>query len=250
MRLYCFSPLVMLATFAIEIIAALYVLWRYRIDRVTRIAIAMLCCLAFFQLAEYNVCEAAFGLDGITWSRLGYVAITFLPALGVHFVLALAQRPNGWLLTACYGVAVTLSAFFLFATTGISGHQCMGNYAIFQVSGAASYAHGTYYWLLLATGVGLSIRYARSITGAKRDHQKRALYGLALSYTLFMAPTIVAIYTWPEVFYAIPSVMCGFAVIFAIMITWYVLPQYYNGKKPTKNHRLPRRKAKNRRWNV
>lgn len=62
LKLYCFSPPVMLATLAIELVLALYTFWRYKLNAVTRIVMALLICLALFQWAEYNVCEGTFFL--------------------------------------------------------------------------------------------------------------------------------------------------------------------------------------------
>ena len=66
-KLYCFSPPVMLATLAIEITLAIYTFWRYKLNAVTRIAMALLICLALFQWAEYNVCEGTIFLDSLGW---------------------------------------------------------------------------------------------------------------------------------------------------------------------------------------
>ena len=96
-KLYCFSPPVMLATLAIEIILAIYTFWRYKLNAVTRIAMALLICLALFQWAEYNVCEGTIFLDNLGWAKLGYVAITMLPPLGIHLIYQLSGDKRRWI---------------------------------------------------------------------------------------------------------------------------------------------------------
>ena len=86
----CFSPPVMIATFVIEIALAVYVNWRYKFNNITKLAISILFFLAVFQLAEYNVCEGSFGIDSLSWARVGYVAITMLPPLGFHLATRIA----------------------------------------------------------------------------------------------------------------------------------------------------------------
>ena len=54
-RLYCFSPPIMIITFLLEMIFAVYVLYRYKLTPVSRLAVAILVALATFQFAEYNV---------------------------------------------------------------------------------------------------------------------------------------------------------------------------------------------------
>ena len=55
-KFLCFSPPVMLATFAIEFFMLFYVLWRYKMTALTRLSVTFIACLAIFQLAEYMIC--------------------------------------------------------------------------------------------------------------------------------------------------------------------------------------------------
>lgn len=219
----CFSPPVMIATFAIEIGLAAYVVWRYQMTTVTRIATALLLCLAIFQLAEYNVCAAAFGLSSSTWSRIGFVAITALPPLGIHLSTAMAKRRRPALVAGAYAVGVVFAAIFLL-TPSINGHQCMGNYVIFQVMQNVMPIYGLYYWGLLVAGVALCWQYARAERSVTR---RRAQHLLATGYLLFMVPTLIVMMLDPVSLSAIPSVMCGFAVLLAVTLAGGVLPNYY-----------------------
>ena len=99
---YCFSPPVMIATFFIEIGLAIYVAWRYKLNEVTRLAVALLTFLAIFQLAEYNVCEGSFGINSLGWARLGYVAITLLPPIGFHLATKIAGQKQYGLVAFAY----------------------------------------------------------------------------------------------------------------------------------------------------
>src|SRR4051812_32806788 len=90
-QLNCFSPPVMLATLTIESCLALYTLWRYKMTEISRLIVGMLLGLAIFQLAEYHVCTGL-GSQAVPWSRLGFVAITALPPIGLHMMHALAGK--------------------------------------------------------------------------------------------------------------------------------------------------------------
>src|SRR5277367_5386860 len=89
----CFSPPVMLATLVIESLLAIYTLWRYQMTVVARLIVVAVLALATFQLAEFHVCTG-FGLAAEHWSRLGYIAITLLPPLGLHILHQLADKPR------------------------------------------------------------------------------------------------------------------------------------------------------------
>lgn len=223
-KLYCFSPPIMLATFVIEIVCAMYVIYRYKLTPITRLAVALLIGLAVFQLAEYNVCEGAWGVDSLTWARIGHVAITLLPPLGLHLATRLAGQKRPVLVGTAYALAAMFSCFFLFAGPGMQAQQCLGNYVIFTIASWAVIPYTLYYYGLLALSVGYSWRAGKVMKSAAK---RRALYALSVGYLAFIVPTTAANIIDPSTIAGIPSIMCGFAVILAIILTTVVLPQYY-----------------------
>lgn len=225
-RLYCFSPLVMLATIIIEISGALYVLFRYKLTSVTRLAVAILAGLALFQLAEYNICEGAFGIDSLTWARVGYVAITLLPPLGLHLAMRIAGQKQTFALSVAYASAAVFAAIFMFVGHGMQSQECLGNYVIFTIAAWATVPYGLYYYGFLLFTVGYALRAAQSI---KQKHIRQALVALAAGYMAFIIPTTAANLVDPSTIAGIPSVMCGFAVILAVVLTTIVMPRYNKG---------------------
>ncbi len=226
-RLYCFSPPVMIATFAIEIICAVYVVIRYKLTPVTRLAAAILMGLAVFQLAEYNVCEGAWGVGSLTWARIGYVAITLLPPLGLHLAVRLAGERKRLLVGLAYATAAIFAYIFLFVGQGMASQQCLGNYVMFHIAPWASSPYGLYYFGWLLVTVGYALTRAQKAT----HYTKEALYGLALGYLAFIVPSTAANLIDPSTLAGIPSIMCGFAVILAVILTTVVLPRYTSGLK-------------------
>lgn len=223
-KLYCFSPLVMIVTFIIEIACAVYVLWRYKLTPVTRLAALILVGLATFQLAEYNVCEGAWGVNSLTWAKIGYVAITLLPPLGLHLATRLAGEKRPVLLGLSYGAALAFSTFFLFNGYGLQTQQCLGNYVIFTTAPWAVVPYAMYYYGLLLVAVG----YAWQAGKVMKSKAKRgALYALAAGYLAFIVPTTLVNIVDPSTIAGIPSIMCGFAVLLALALTFIVLPRYY-----------------------
>lgn len=224
-RMGCFSPPVMIATFAIEIGLAIYVNWRYKFNDVTRLAIAILFFLAVFQLAEFNVCEGAFGIDGLSWSRLGYVAITMLPPLGFHLATRLAgdKRNNGSVALA-YISAGAFATFFAFSGHGITSQACLGNYVIFSTAPGSAIFYSFYYYGWLIAGTMYSLHKAGKM---KQQNRANALRALTVGYLAFIVPTTTVNIVDPSTISGIPSIMCGFAVLLAIAIAGEVLPQYY-----------------------
>ncbi len=225
----CFSPPVMIATMVIETGLALYTLARYRLNALGRLVVAMLVALATFQLAEYHVCTGSG--SGVAWSRLGFVAITLLPPLGLHIIHILAGKTGRRLVAAAYASMVAFIAFFLLAGTAFSGHQCTGNYVIFQFTDNVTGTYSVYYFGWLLAGIGQGWRWAGEMKaelktkGKTATRQLQAVHGLIFGYLIFLVPSAVAMTVKPEVRQGIPSVLCGFAVLLALTLALYIMPR-------------------------
>lgn len=211
----------------IEIAFAIYTIGKYKLTPVTRPAVAILICLAIFQFAEYNVCETLWKLDGIMWARIGFVAITLLPPLGLQLAMRLSGRENRLLMNGSYIGALMFGSIFLFVGQGIQSQACAGNYVLFSIASWAFVPYCLYYYGLSILGAGYAWVAGQN---TKRSNQKKALYGFAVGYLGFLLPTTTANILIPETRAAIPSVMCGFAVILAIVLATFVIPRYYKKK--------------------
>ena len=221
-RTGCFSPFVMASTFVIEVVSAVWVLFRYKQTPAARLIVALLLMLALFQLAEYMVCEGAFGISSLDWARIGYVAITALPALGIHLAMTIAGRPNKYVIGAGYVVASLFAGFFLLGGEwGVQNDVCMGNYVIFEMAREVVYIYALYYYTWLVLGMIYAYHIGRQLHNKK---QKRALTALSIGYFSFIFPTTLVNIINPETLAAIPSIMCGFAVLLAIILVTQVAP--------------------------
>lgn len=213
----CFSPLVMLVTFLIEFFLLFYVLYRYKLTPISRLVVATLACLGIFQLAEYMIC-GGLGFSGNEWVRLGYVAITLLPPLGLHLIATIAGRPSKKLVITAYASAALFIGYFLLAP-GVKLEECAPNYAIFHIGGLDTYIYAIYYYGWLLTAVGLASQWAKQF-----PKKASALRWTAIGYASFIVPTTIANIIDPSTIAGIPSIMCGFAILLAIVLVGRVLP--------------------------
>ena len=224
--LNCFSPPVMLATLSIEGILAVYTLWRYKLNTVSRLITGIFICLASFQLAEYFVCTG-YGLRAEQWSRVGFVMITILPPLGLHLMHALADKPKRKLVAASYVTMAGYVGVFSLYHAALVGHQCTGNYVIFQIGSTLGGLYSIYYFGWLFVGIGLGAYWANQLmeSGKKVRRQLESVRGLIVGYLVFLIPVALANFVRPDTRQGIPSIMCGFAVILALILAGYVLPR-------------------------
>lgn len=221
----------MILTFVFEIIAALIVLIRYRRLPESRLVIAILVCLALFQLAEYMICVGALGLSSLDWARVGWVAISFLPPLGVHLGLTIAGKQQKLLIWLGYIIAMSFTVFFLTVGHGIQSSDCLGNYVIFEIAKPALSIYVAYYYAWLVAGMAAAFLYAGEIASKSR---REALQWLGIGYAVFIGPTIAVNMIDPETIKGIPSIMCGFAVLLAGVLLFAVVPRLAADAKNTK----------------
>ena len=237
-RLYCFSPPVMIITFCVEIAMLIYTAIKRKPSIVVGLGIAMLFFLAMFQLSEYNIC-GRLHLNGEAWTRIGYVSITMLPVLGIHIVDRLSGKMNLWWHRIAYLTGVAWASIFLFANV-FDGLTCGGNYIIFSMRHpfGGSYFYFYYGWLL--TSIGLALYYS-SQKGVKKP-VKTALQWLVVGYLVFLLPTTIINSIYPETKLGIPSIMCGFAIVYAAILTFKILPATEAKTRRAKKKRLTKHK--------
>lgn len=219
-KLYCFSPPIMIATIIIEISGLIYTVWRYKFTKLTRLVTLLLFLLAIFQLAEFRVCRGFTGL--IQWSHLGYVAITLMPPVGIHIIHTIKNKQKSAMVYLSYATAACFVGYFALTADSLTGHQCLGNYVIFQVNSKLTPLYGLYYYGWILIGLLLSLQFADTSVDKK---QKAALFGFALGYAAFLIPTTTANLLDEATRRGIPSIMCGFAVILALILVIWVMPR-------------------------
>ena len=219
-KLFCFSPPVMIATCVTELLLLVYTLWRYHLNQLTRIVAALLTLLAIFQLAEFQVCTGSSYLA--QWSHLGYVAITLLPPLGIHAICTIAGKKRSPVVYAAYATGAAFIAYFALSAGALNGHQCLGNYVIFQVNHSLTWLYAVYYfgWVLL--GMFMSLYFSKH---AKEERQRQALYYFTFGYVAFLLPTTTMNLLARSTVHAIPSILCGFAVLLALVVVLLVMPK-------------------------
>lgn len=216
---YCFTPPVMLATMIIEGGSALYILLRYRKGLFAKVAAGLLILLGVFQLSEYQICSVH---DAEFWTHFGFIAITLLPAAGLWLISLVSKKRHFFFIG--YGIAIILALIFLFVPQSITGAYCGGNYIIFSGPAALYELFGMYYLVYLIVGIWEALEIMRE-TPKKMVH--RILHWFIFGYLSFMLPVgiIYAFYAPARV--AVTSIMCGFAVILALIVTFLIVPKYY-----------------------
>ncbi len=223
--LFCFSPLVMVITFTVEIILALYIIVRYRMTKFGRTAALLLVLLATFQVAEYLICAGS--PHALAWSRIGFVAITLLPLVGLYLVSQLSHKTH--FLKIGYAAAIFYIIYFIFAPKAITGAFCGGNYVIFNSTQVLYGFYGFYYFGFLILGIWEALEKISAMH--KPTIKRKMLSWFIVGYLSFMLPMGVIFVISPDTRNALASIMCGFAIIFALILALKIVPAYHSSKK-------------------
>lgn len=211
-RFFCFTPEVALATFLIEAALAFYVWWKYKLTVFGRLLAFIIALLALFQLSEYQVCS---GTNQIFWARFGFAVITLLPVLGLHLISLVSGKKHflkfGYTLMAAYIL------IFLFAPKAIDGATCAGNYIIFHTEQKLAWTYSAYYFGFLVLGIWEALENLRK--------NKSLLSWVIVGYASFMGPMAAVYLLAPQTRSAIPSIMCGFALLLAFILAFKIAPK-------------------------
>lgn len=208
----------MILTFVVELVFIIYTVWRYKLNNIARLVVAILASLAVFQLVEYQICG---GVSGNAYARAGFIAISLLPPLGLHLASEISGRKNRYLIGSAYASAAGFIAFFAFFGHSIAGQICGGNYIIFELAPGSQSLYTLYYYGWLLAGTYLSWRWSQQAT---KDKTKQALRALSAGYVVFILPTTAVNIIDPSTIKAIPSIMCGFAVLLGFVLVFWVMP--------------------------
>lgn len=209
----------MVATFVLEIALAAYTIYRYKFGPKTRAIVALLVCLAAFQLAEYFVCTNS----GIAMgsARAGYVAITALPGLGFYLMGLLTKPLTRKQNLAIIGSTLVVAAYFLLAPQAFDAYRCTGNYVIFQIGMRQAAVYSLFYFGLILASL---LRGARFLGSNPEREKARPVQWLLAGYAMFIVPVAILTVLHPDTGKAVPSIMCGFAVTLAVVLVAKVAP--------------------------
>jgi len=215
-KFYCFTPLASLVTFLIELVLAIYVTAKFKMSKFGRFSIFMLFLLGMFQLAEYMICKSGYPL---TWAKIGFVSITFLPVIGLGMV-SIAAKKNVWS-SIGYVLAIVFSLVIIFMPNIILSTSCPGKFVVFNTPDNFKHFYEIYYFGLIIIPLVVLFK-ERTINKPNKELFTWMLWG----YASFLIPTIVIYIVEKVMRVGTISVMCGFAVLFAAILVFKILPEY------------------------
>jgi hypothetical protein len=213
----CFAPYVSFSVAAIEFALAAIIWAWFRKSRVTPYVITLLFLLGAYQFTEFMLCTTG---NSELWVRAGFIAYSFLPVVGVHFVVTMLNFKShkwAWLL---YIFPAVFSAVALFGKGFVEEGTCNAIFVTAKTwfytpekNPLPTFIYGLYYYIFIAVSIVLVIlNFSKTKSRAKRIYYLLGMVGLSL---ITISP-YVFILLLPSYGVRLPSIFCEFALVFAI----------------------------------
>ena len=228
-----YSPGLAMATALFEIAVAVWALRGPGERSIIRTTGAILLLLATYQVIEVSICAntAAAGF----LPRLAFIAVTWLPPLGL-LLIAKLHRPRSRL---AYGNAYSMLALALGVVVWIvldkgfvSSSVCSALFARYTNPMPRFTLYSGFYWLGL---LGMIVHSGYGVRVCRDPHRRRLLFQVFAGTTAFVLPALVVSRYVAPAEGALPSVMCHFALILAVFLTRLV----YLERRPAEEEQTP-----------
>ena len=205
---------------AIELIIILFVFFRAERNRINLLSISLMFLLFAYQFIEFLIC----GLDMRTslFAYLALLSVTFMPPLCLYITLRFWDF-NKYYLLLVFSPAIFFSVYYLFMVEEFIVTSCTVVYATYNYP--LGFLYGLFYYLpILATIIFLGYKSYIANVGIKTQISKNLFWG----YFITFIPGFIFTRVVPGMLEAAESILCTFAFILFLFITFFVLKNKRN----------------------
>jgi hypothetical protein len=159
--------------------------------------------------------------DANLWVRAGFVTYSFLPAVGVHFVMTMINSKHRWISWLLYAFPAVFSVVAIFFKDFVEEGVCNTIFVTARTwfympdkNPWASAIYGAYYYIFIITAVLIAlVGHFKEKNRMKRIYYMMGMMGISL---ITISPFIFIILL-PAYRVSFPSIYCEFALAFAII---------------------------------
>lgn len=215
----CFNPTVSIVTAITEWVLSVLIIFKYPFAKMRYLASALMIFLGLYQFSEFMLCKTA---QTELWVRVGFVAYTILPAIGLHTMLKLLKIKTRYIWV--YVIPATYIILSIITPNFVREAKCYDLFVtarntLFSFGGVAqTISYGIY------TAYYFGFILAASLLGVKKylkekNYLKQKIYlTFPLAVFLMSFPTFLIIIIFPALNIQFPSILCHFALLFALAI--------------------------------
>ena len=213
----CFTPIVSLSTAIIEWILATILIVFFKKTNLRIYFAGLIYVLGLYQYTEFMLCTTGYPL---LWAKIGFITYTFLPAMALHSVLRVLKR-NAKLIWI-YLIPILTSLIAIITSNFIASAECTSLFVqvrivLMEQSGIiqnmAYWIYMLYYFGFLVIALGFILKdYFRQRSKIKKEIEIVEIVGAFM----MLGPTLLLVVILPYLDARFPSILCGFAIFFAI----------------------------------
>lgn len=218
-----YDGILSLLIFCIEIVLMGNVLY-FSKSKYKNLIVTILLLLALYQFFEFLICGMNLKEGFVVY--LAFVTISFLPPTGLFLIAKVNKINLKRFQGLIFAPAIFFSLYYFLTIKEFRVRDCSVIYASYHYP--LGFLYGLFYYLPIL--IALSIAF-RNLFTSKDKVLKRNNLILILGYLSFLIPMIVTLLIYPESVNFIESLMCKFAFVLSLAISYFALDIKRKGNK-------------------
>lgn len=218
-----YDGILSLLIFCIEIVLLGNVLY-FSKSKYKNLSVTILLLLALYQFFEFLICGMNLKEGFVVY--LAFVTISFLPPTGLLLIAKVNKINLKRFQGLIFAPAIFFSLYYFLTIKEFRVRECSVIYASYHYP--LGFLYGLFYYLPIL--IALSIAF-RNLFTSKDKVLKRNNLILILGYLSFLIPMILTLLVYPESINFIESLMCKFAFVLSLTISYFALDIKRKGNK-------------------
>lgn len=215
----CYNPTISLTTAIIEWTLGIIIPWKYPKNRIRYFSSVLMFFLGLYQFTEFMFCKTN---QADLWMRIGFIAYSLLPAIGLHSTLYYFKIKINllWLYTipAIYIIGAATTTKFIVEGKCHDIFVTARNIFSSIDSPLTSIRSGiftAYYFIFILLVCIIGVRAYLKETDQRKQ---RVLLVIPTGVIAMSFPTFILIILFPALNIQFPSVLCHFGLLFALTV--------------------------------
>ncbi len=204
-----------LVFFSIEFLLLIFVIRSSGKNKTNYLFTILLVLLAVYQFFEFLICGMELKIPVVTY--LAFVTITFMPPLGLFAVWRLGEVKSKYTLLI-FLPAAFFTVYYLTVLSKFEVLKCTPYYAAYNYP--LGFLYGLFYYLPVLVILIISLYKSYFVRSGiyKIKLWKIIFWGYAITFI----PGFIVTRIFPEMFFAVESILCKFAFILFWFIVYFI----------------------------
>jgi len=218
-----YNGIISLLIFCIEIVLLGNVLY-FSKSRYKKLIVTILSLLALYQFFEFLICGLNLDDDFVIY--LAFVTISFLPPTGLLLIAQVNKINLKKFQGVIFAPAIFFSLYYFLTIKEFRIRECSVIYASYNYP--LGFLYGLFYYLPILIALFIAFR---NLIISKDKILKKNNSILIFGYLSFLIPMILTLVIYPESVNFIESLMCKFAFVLSLTISYFALENKRKGNK-------------------